>query len=496
MPVQYAQSFQSTKQYFGGQSSAKQNNNHHHQHQSTTTTGLIPPSGVYGVPPGGSYNGGLALPKVAHKTHFKQPTRPVLFRPPVPQGLIESIGHSVQQQDAFGSSYKNHAQTQVYLPPPASEIPPPPQGLANLPLDQGSAQLFHPSIDSVQALPYQQPRQQFNSHGASLGSSNCGTGPQFGTAISQSTGDQLFQVSSGYEAAKSNSQYESAQSTGFDYNQHTGNDFASNIITGYEQQQPTGLALNVIQVHDEHSPTSSYGPPPSGIPNDSTAFDSQVSTSISASGDERHAHAEALTGSNSNIQIVTAISGDSQGLQTAASEHQTSNTHAIYAQHVTSYENEQQQIRDAGFTQEQLHQQHQQQRNQELFQLNQQRLESVNGGLPGLDGTGLDIVSAQKSQSITIPVTGNHGTYQLQFQSANGIPSGDSNDLDSPNHQQILSDGLLQQILSAIEQPNSKSDIVPQVSSYDDDLDAQIDVDQFIKSDIGKETLLSEPKVQ
>lgn len=437
------------------------------------------------------------MPQVAHKTHFKQPTRPVLFRPPVPQGLIESIGHSVQQQDVFGSSYKNKGQNTVYLPPPASEIPPPPQGLANLPLDPGSAQLFHPSIDSVQALPYQQSQQQFNSHGTSLGSSNCGTGPHFGTAVSQSSGDQLFQVSSGYEAAKSNSQYEATQSTGFEFNQHTGNDFVSNIITGYEQQPPTGLSLNIIQVNDEHSPTSSYGPPPSGIPNDSSAYDSQVSTSISSSGDERHAHAEALTGSHSNIQIVTAISADSNnGLQTAASEHQASNTQAVYAQHVTSYENEQQEIHDAGFTQEQILQQQQQQRNQEIYQRNQQRLESVNGALPGLDGAGLDIVSAQKSQSITIPVTGNHGTYQLQFQSANGLTGIESNDLDSPNHQQILSDGLLQQILSAIEQPSSKSEIVPQVSSYDDDLDAQTDVDQFIKSEIGKETLLNEPKVQ
>lgn len=329
-----------------------------------------------------------------------------------------------------------------------------------------------------------------------MGSSNCGTGPHFGSSVSQSSGDQLFQVSSGYEAAKSNSQYEASQSTGFDFNQHTGNDFASNIITGYEQQHPTGLALNVIQVHDEHSPTSSYGPPPSGIPNDSTAFGSQVSTSISSAGDERHAHAEALTGSNSNIQIVTAISGDSHGLQTAASENPASNTHAIYAQHVTSYENEQQQIQDAGFTQEQVHQQQQQQRSQELFQLNQQRLESGNVGLPGLDGAGLDIVSAQKSQSITIPVTGTQGTYQLQFQSAHGLTGGEYNDLDSPNHQQILSDGLLQQILSAIEQPSAKSDVVPQVSTYEEDLDAQTDVDQFIKSEIGKETLLNEPKIQ
>lgn len=468
------------------------------------------------MPPGGSYNGGLSLPQVGNTAHFKQPTRPVLFRPPVPQGLIESIGHSVQQQETFGSSYKNHAQTNIYLPPPASEIPPPPQGLESLPLGQGAAQLFHPPIDSIQALPYHQSEQRFNQHGSSLASSNCGTGPSFGSAGiqssgfgstgAQSSGDQLFQVSSGYEAAKSSGNYESSHSTGFEFNQHSGqsNDFGSNIITGYEQ--PTGLSLNVIQVNDEHSPTSSYGPPASGIPNDSTAYDSQLSaTAISASGDDSQAHAEALT-ANSNVQIVTAISADSQGLTSGSasteqhSQQQASNTHAVYAEQSSSYESEQQQIQETAYSQQQQillqqQQQQQQQRNQQSSHQHQESYSEVGGALPGLDGAGLDIVSAQKSQSIIIPVTGAQGTYQLQFQQANGLSGGESNDLDSPNHQQILSEGLLQQIISAIEQPNAKSEVVPQVSTYDEDLDAATDVDQFIKSEIGKETLLSEPKI-
>lgn len=118
-------------------------------------------------------------------------------------------------------------------------------------------------------------------------------------------------------------------------------------------------------------------------------------------------------------------------------------------------------------------------------------LASVANQLPGLDGSGLDIVSAQQSHSLTIPVQGALGTYQLQFQSAGG---GDSNSLDdAPNHQQILSEGLLQSILSAIEQPGSSSITVPQ-SSFDE-LQTHQDVDSFIQSQAGQQ-VLAEPAIQ
>lgn len=63
--------------------------------------------------------------------------------------------------------------------------------------------------------------------------------------------------------------------------------------------------------------------------------------------------------------------------------------------------------------------------------------------------TGLNVLSAQKSQSITIPVQGVQGNYELQFQSTDQTGSG------SAPHEQLLTEGLLQQILSAIEQPSS-----------------------------------------
>lgn len=60
--------------------------------------------------------------------HVSAPRHPVSFRPPVPQGLFESIGQAVQHQDKFG--VKLRPQSNVYLPPPTSQVPlPAPGGL-------------------------------------------------------------------------------------------------------------------------------------------------------------------------------------------------------------------------------------------------------------------------------------------------------------------------------------------------------------------------------
>ncbi|CAO1441530.1 unnamed protein product, partial [Diamesa tonsa] len=100
--------------------------------------------------------------------------------------------------------------------------------------------------------------------------------------------------------------------------------------------------------------------------------------------------------------------------------------------------------------------------------------------LPGLNTglSGLDFISAQKSQSLQIPVQGALGSYQLQFQSSGG------NSNDGPNHQQILSDGLLNSILSAIEQPNQQ---IPQVT--EDQHTDHSEVQVFLKSPEGQDVI-------
>lgn len=71
--------------------------------------------------------------------------------------------------------------------------------------------------------------------------------------------------------------------------------------------------------------------------------------------------------------------------------------------------------------------------------------------LPGLDG--LDVISAQKSHTVEIP-TGNAASggtaYDIQFQQS--IASSGQGGL-AVNHDQIVNNGLLQSIITAVEQP-------------------------------------------
>lgn len=105
--------------------------------------------------------------------------------------------------------------------------------------------------------------------------------------------------------------------------------------------------------------------------------------------------------------------------------------------------------------------------------------------LPGLTSAGLNIISAQQSLPIEIPVQGQLGSYSLQFQAADPLAS-QNNDIDSPDHQKLLSEGLLQSILSAIEQPksNDHTQIVTKES-----LNNHPAVNEFVNSAVGQETL-------
>lgn len=64
-----------------------------------------------------------------------------------------------------------------------------------------------------------------------------------------------------------------------------------------------------------------------------------------------------------------------------------------------------------------------------------------------------------------VPVQGNHGTYTLQIQSADGLNGPSGNEAGSVPHEQLLSEGLLQSILQAIEQPQSKHEVRPSIGS-------------------------------
>lgn len=108
--------------------------------------------------------------------------------------------------------------------------------------------------------------------------------------------------------------------------------------------------------------------------------------------------------------------------------------------------------------------------------------------LPGLSTSGLDIVSAQKSVNIEIPVQGQLGSYSLQFQAADPLAS-QNNELDSPDHQKLLSEGLLQSILSAIEQPKQNNAPTQPQQIQTENLHNHPAINEFVNSAVGQETL-------
>lgn len=104
---------------------------------SPTGVGLIPPSGLYGIAPSSQYGTPLFQPS-HQKLH--PPRRPIVFREPVPVGLIQSIGHGVSQKDASGiiDTVHSHSVGPTYIPPPVLEVTKPvkepePSDLYNLP---------------------------------------------------------------------------------------------------------------------------------------------------------------------------------------------------------------------------------------------------------------------------------------------------------------------------------------------------------------------------
>lgn len=337
------------------------------------------------------------------------------FRPPVPQGLIESIGHSVEHLDQFGVKPNQHSG--VYLPPGSNDIPIP-NGLNSLPIENAplSFQFHQQGHSQLNSLPLETAPQSFQFH--------------------QQNNQQHFQ-----------------------HHQHQ------------EQSNNIPYALPLVQeprfngVHDcGHGPISiqdSYGPPPSGnIQHNHNQ--QQVSTDVLA---KVLSFENSVSSSNSDQTIQSSYgpppSGNPQDSLAFGSEQKASSIE------IKSEEKSQQQQQESSISEQQL---------------------------PGLEGglEGLDIVSTQQSQSLTIPVQGQFGSYQLQFQSANGLGGGEGSGIDSATHEQLLSEGLLNQILSAIEQPGSSNIIIPQTG---DPITNHQEAASFLKSPQGQETL-AEPKIQ
>jgi hypothetical protein len=467
-PGTYAPSFLLKQE----QSSGSQNNFDHH------SIGLIPPSGKYGAPGGGSsFDAGLAIQHGSVSGNLKPwpvkgaaPKQPLSFREPVPQGLIESIGQTVAHLDNFG--VRPQQQSGVYLPPPTGELPVPSHDLNTLPINQAPQQFLiqhnfeqnnqqnyhvaeehHNNIEqSLQLVPpqYNAPQFQVQQFNQQKQQSN-----QFNAQQSNSHSFHSHQQSNAYPAALPLIQ-EPRYSTYSGMNDcgRGPQTFGGHGQTQFQQQAFVSDSYGLPaqnqgqgQFQQQGFASDSYGPP---AQYQQQTLHSNVVTSYQVAPTVLDASANLESPQSSYGPPASGNPTDNQGYESQVK----SATTTITGELKDTVEGESNQV-----------------------------------NLPGLSSVaGLDLLSAQKSQSLEIPVQGALGSYQLQFQSAEPVGSA-SNDIEHPPHQQILSEGLLQSILSAIEQPN-QGNAIPQ-ASFDQQTDHS-DAAVFLDSVEGQK-VLSEP---
>lgn len=409
---------------------------------SLPNTGLLPPSGVYGVPPGGSYNS-LAISHGSVSGNLKPwpvsgtaPSRPVIHRQPVPVGLLESIGHHVKHTDGFNGNFHynhqqqhHHQQQQQQYVPSIIDIQAP-QGLNSLPLENAARPFLtqHNTQITGQALPFiHEPRGIIGGHDCGHGPSNLHLQQQL--RIPQPIQDSYGPPPSGHVFT--------SHAASFGNIQGHANFIAPSISTSFEL--PAG-----------HVPHAEYGVP---------QFSQSEGQDNFAFGSSQKSETVKITGEKVNVQAKdNSITIDEKPQKTLEPPAQP--------------EQQQQQQQSAPIAS-----------SLSAPAPGQYDDEAARLDVAGL--TGLNVVSAQKSQSITIPVEGARGNYELQFQAT------DQTGAASAPHQQLLSEGLLQQILSAIEQPGQVQN-VPQVSQepHTDHDDVQI----FLKSPEA-EPIINEPPI-
>lgn len=362
--------------------------------------GLIPPSGLYGVPPSGQYGTPLLSHSNLHShplnaLEINPPKRPVVFREPVPPGLIQSIGNHVAHKDAHGiiehsSSYANRPPT--YIPPPVPDhtkprhheqhvLPPP------------------PPPTNLYSLPSRDPPVSFQS--VAHGSATDGLVNNFGSFLN-------------FDGAQPLTSYTAPLG----------------IVDGSYglPLQTAGTAVGLDHSHAASSIdlTTSLDYTQSGYP------DSQHSASFPV------IQAIPYDCTNHKSQPILSAPGDSLGAYSSNAEAQN-DLQASHSQKSSVTASAVNNVIEGATSSKEPHPK----------------------SLVGAFGPDSELVQSQSVDFNNIPVRGALGSYTLQIQSANG----GRNSIPVP-HDQVLSEGLLQSIIDAIEQPQKKQLLYQQQQGY------------------------------
>lgn len=314
----------------------------------------------YGPPPIAQPTQEYGPPKVSGNAYYNlhtetfqqslpqvQPQQPLAFRPPVPSGLIENLGSSIEHSENFGGNQQ--PQLNTYVSPHINEYP-------QQVVVQVSEHNFNNQQQQIQhqqhyqSEPQYQP-QQYQTDVQSINTHNCGHGPNL---------------------AGGNYQVGQNQLTGY-----------NNIVTG-------GYSIGEQQQQFGQQPATSYGPPPSGH-----IVEQQ--------------------------QVLIQRPADSYGPPASGNSLEP-----------TGYESKQ---------------------------------SSVIASLPGLDG--LNVLSAHKSEGVQLSNDYNQGEATQKFEIR---PEGNDNNADN-----LLSEGLIQKILSAVEEKKDAQ------NRSDDDVEKNEQVDSTEK---------------
>ncbi|XP_052748353.1 uncharacterized protein LOC113510304 isoform X2 [Galleria mellonella] len=406
--------------------------------------GLIPPSGIYGVPPGSQYG---APPKPApanlpipygtysgggHSIHTggSSPRHPIKFRESVPEGLIQQIGQITHHKDTHGIDHLKQGPT--YIPPPIRDVKDTHQHTGNHGVSSLSLSI-EPS--NLYSLPHAENPINFQ---------NLQQTPNnlYGSPIDSYTAPLL--TVSDHSTSDSNTNSVTATLDG--------------MILANLSNLDAAAILKHCPYHEAIIKAAKLGERiPSELASSYVASLSSLGSTLSKSQQTLISPQNAF---NTPVPGSESVSYNSKDLATAS--HTLVQT-IVPSNDVKKEKNEKNSFQKAKalgkhnykdnrlqFVSEQIQQTSEKIKNlSEEAKLLQQKIVSTNKNINSVNGQ-----ISQFSQEI--PVKGKHGSYSLQIQSADDGLRGKTGPPSIP-HEQLLSEGLLQSILQAIEQPSGQT---------------------------------------
>ncbi|XP_063391908.1 uncharacterized protein LOC134677390 isoform X2 [Cydia fagiglandana] len=398
--------------------------------------GLVPPSGVYGVPPGSQYGApprpppaNLPIPYGSHSggghSGGSSPRHPIKFRDSVPEGLFQNIGQTTRVKDAHNIDHIK--QGPAYLPPPVREVKDANHqignfGIGNLALSIEPSSLFSlPHAGSpINFQQAQQPNSLYgspiDSYSAPLGTiaDHTASGSNTNSVTAALDGTILANLSNLDAAAiLKHCPYHEAILKAAQLGEKIPSDLASSYVASLSS---LGSTLSKSQ-QTLISPQNGFNTPVAG------------SESVSYNSKDLVAASHTLVQTNHPTNNIKSEKTEKTSIQKGKSIKDESGKH--------SYKHE--------GLQQQIFQTSEKIRNlsEETKQL-QQKIVSTSQSLSQVNGQISQFGQREKNR-------GNNYSYQIQS-------SADHNGKGQPSipHEQLLSEGLLQSILQAIEQPSQK----------------------------------------